>query len=83
MSADNFILIRKAKGKFVNVMGFASDERVRPTRASDTRYDTLEDAIRAASKEYTEYGIDFAPGVLPKAKRMAGDGLGTRGGRKA
>ncbi len=61
MSADNYYIIQLAPdGKFVPVMGFASDERIPAIRDDHPRFDFLEDALAAARREYSEYGVSDA-----------------------
>src|SRR5688500_17566976 len=58
MSADNFYLIRPtADGKFSAAMGFMSNEFDPPIEDSDGTFDTMEEAIRWASGQYSEYGV--------------------------
>lgn len=64
MSADNYYLIRKAPdGKFVAVMGFASDPdepKIDPEREYPT-FDHPLDALMWAQEQSAEYGVSLHP----------------------
>lgn len=60
MSSDNYHLIRKRGNWFYLSMEFASDEAPTPIDPAYCRaFATLEEAMRVASEEYTEYGIQY------------------------
>lgn len=53
MSADNYSLIQKRRGKYVLLIGCASNDWVK----EKGEFDELEEAIKAAPP--TEYGLSF------------------------
>lgn len=66
MSADNYYLVRKHPlGGFTYVMGFASDvdeddvEILPEAEESDPQFETKEEAMRASSHHYAEYGHSY------------------------
>lgn len=63
MSADNYYLIRRHPlGGFTPVMGFASDEDHTPSaNAHHPQFPTAMDAVNAACREYSEYGVSVHP----------------------
>lgn len=68
MSADNYYLVRKHPlGGFTYVMGFASDvdenddEIIPVAEESDPQFKTKEEAMRASSHQYAEYGHSYHP----------------------
>lgn len=64
MSADNYYMIRKhPNGKFVAVMGFASDSR-EPVVTADESYKLFDDPVSAllwAHQQPSEYGASVHP----------------------
>lgn len=58
MSADDYYLIRRHPlGGFTPVMGFASNEDTPKATEFHPQYQTVEDALRSAMHDYTEYGV--------------------------
>ncbi len=71
MSADNYYIIQLAPdGKFVPVMGFASDERIPAIRDDHPRFDFLEDALAAAQREHSEYGVSVSDAAFRAARQQ-------------
>lgn len=62
MSADNYLLIREAFGGFYLTVECASMD-VQPIRRNEKRYETLEQATKAAAEymndNLVEYGCQF------------------------
>jgi hypothetical protein len=69
VSADNYLFVRKYRGKYYIEMRFASndyDERSGPNKHFGV-FDSPDEAIRAAHREthrdYYEYGVEISPKV--------------------
>lgn len=73
MSADNYFLICKRKGRYVVVMGFESDrKRPRPCK-TDPSFDRLSEAVEYAESQYTEYGTCWTPAVREDFRKAGGE----------
>ncbi len=67
MSSDNYIYVRRYRGRYVVTDESASADRPTPIeRQGGNRgvfFDTLAEAIDYASTQYAEYGMRLAPGL--------------------
>lgn len=64
MSSDTYLLMRLIGGSYyVSVESMSDDWGAQPPGRYARRFDTIEDAIRYASREESEYGVVFGEGL--------------------
>ena len=64
MSSDTYLLMRLINGKYyVDVESMSDDRIIPPPGLYSRRFDTIESAIRYASREESEYGVVFGEGL--------------------
>jgi hypothetical protein len=72
VSSDNYIYIRRYRGKYVVTNESASDDRPAPIeRGGGNRgvfFDDPQAALEYAHAQYSEYGLEFGPGLQMEAR---------------